>query len=45
MIAGLKFPNYKDLLTNIFEFDAVRINKLLHMGQDVVITAIMCVFL
>ena len=45
MIAGLKFPNYKDLLTNIFEFDAVRINKLLHMGQDAVITAIMCFFI
>ena len=44
MIAGIKFPNYKDLIPNIFEFNTVRINKLLHMAQDAVITAIFCFF-
>ncbi len=44
MIAGIKLPNYKDLIPNIFEYDAIRINKLLHMAQDAVITAIFCFF-
>ena len=33
MIAGIKLPNYKDLIPNIFEINAIRINKLLHMAQ------------
>ena len=44
MIAGINLPNYKDLIPNIFEYDAIRINKLLHMAQDAVITAIFCFF-
>jgi hypothetical protein len=44
MIAGIKLPNYKDLIPNIFEYDAIRINKLLHMAQDAVITAVFCFF-
>jgi hypothetical protein len=44
MIAGIKLPNYKDLIPNIFEYDVIRINKLLHMAQDAVITAMFCFF-
>jgi hypothetical protein len=44
MIAGIKLPNYKDLIPNILEYDAIRINKLLHMAQDAVITAVFCFF-
>ena len=44
MIAGIKLPNYKELIPNIFEHDAIRINKLLHMAQDAIITAVFCFF-
>jgi len=44
MVAGIKLPNYKDLIPNIYEFNTVRINKLLHMAQDAIITAIFCFF-
>lgn len=44
MIAGIKLPNYKKLIPSILEFNMVRINKLLHMAQDAVITAVFCFF-
>ena len=36
----IKYPNYKDLVSNLLEFNHIRIQKLLHMSQNAVITAI-----
>ena len=36
----IKYPNYKDLVSSLLEFNAVRIQKLLHMSQNAVITSI-----
>ena len=36
----IKYPNYKDLVSSLLEFNTVRIQKLLHMSQNAVITAI-----
>ena len=36
----IKYPNYKDLVSNLLEFNNIRIQKLLHMSQNAVITAI-----
>ena len=41
----IKLPNYKKLIPNILEFDVIRIQKLLHMAQDAVITGIFCFFI
>lgn len=41
----IKYPNYKDLVSSLFEFNATRIQKLLHMSQNAVITAIFSFFL
>ncbi len=44
MIGNLKLPAYGKLISNIFEFDLIRLQKLLHMSQDAVITAVFCFF-
>jgi len=36
----IKYPNYKDLVSNLLEFNVIRVQKLLHMSQNAVITAI-----
>lgn len=41
----IKYPNYKELLTSLFEFNVIRTQKLLHMAQNAVITAIFCFFI
>ena len=41
----IKYPNYKELFSSLFEFNVIRIQKLLHMAQNAVITAIFCFFI
>ena len=36
----IKYPNYKDLVSNLLEFNAIRIQKILHMSQNAMITAL-----
>ena len=41
----IQFPNYKELLENFFKFNMIRFQKILHMSQDGLITAILCFYI
>ena len=41
----IKYPNYKDLLGSFFEFNVIRLQKLLHMSQNAIFTAIFCFYI
>ena len=41
----IKYPNYNDLISNLLQFDMIRLLKLLHMSQNAVITAVFCFFI
>lgn len=40
----IKLPNYKDLIGSLTEVSMIRLQKILHMSQDAVITSIFCFF-
>ena len=40
----IKYPKYKDLIKSLFQFDLVRLSKLLHMAENATITAIFSFF-
>ena len=44
LFGHMKFPNYKDLTKSFFQFDMIRLCKLLHMAENAVITATFCFF-
>ena len=41
----IKYPNYKELIGSFFESNVVRLQKLLHMSQNAIFTAIFCFFI
>ena len=41
---NIKYPNYNDLISSLLQFDMIRVQKLLHMSQNAVITAVFCFF-
>tara|TARA_B100001123_G_C15069543_1_gene931044 strand:- start:226 stop:660 length:435 start_codon:yes stop_codon:yes gene_type:complete len=41
----IKYPNYKELIGSFFELNVVRLQKLLHMSQNAIFTAIFCFFI
>jgi len=41
---NMKYPNYKDLVSSLLQFDMIRLQKLLHVSQNAVITAVFCFF-
>ena len=41
----IKYPNYKDLIGSLFEVNFIRLQKLLHMSQNAIFTAIFCFFI
>tara|TARA_B100001093_G_C26848533_1_gene1023987 strand:+ start:3181 stop:3753 length:573 start_codon:yes stop_codon:yes gene_type:complete len=40
----IKLPNYSHLMGSLTEFNMIRVQKILHMSQDAVITSIFCFF-
>ena len=38
----IKYPNYNRIIKSIFEFNSIRLQKFLHMIQDMLITSILC---
>lgn len=40
----IKLPNYKDLMGSLTEVSMIRLQKILHMSQDAVITSVFCFF-
>jgi len=35
----IKYPNYKDLTSSLIQLDMIRLQKLLHMSQNAIVTA------
>ena len=35
----IKYPNYKDLTSSLIQLDMIRVQKLLHMSQNAIVTA------
>ena len=40
----IKYPDYDNLITSLIATDSIRIQKLLHMSQNALLTAIFCFF-
>ena len=41
----IKYPKYNNLITSLVQLDAIRIQKLLHMSQNAIVTAFFAFFI
>lgn len=41
----IKYPDYNKLTASFFQFDMIRLQKLLHMSQNAILLAILCFFI
>ena len=41
----IKYPKFRKLFSSLFEFNVVRLQKLLHMSQNAILTAIFCFYI
>ena len=40
----IKYPDYDKLITSLLATDSIRFQKLLHMSQNALLTAVFCFF-
>ena len=41
----IKYPKYNNLITSFFQADMIRLQKLLHMSQNAIVTAVFAFFI